>query len=346
MRCDFIIVGQGLAGSLLASSLRGRGLRPVVVDDGWKTSASKVAAGLMTPLTGRRFTLTPEYPGLFSVASRVLGQEGVLRPMQVYRAFVDDEQRRRGLSRAEDPSCAPFVVRSTEGQGSLHPDLDDPLGGVLMQGAWTDLPALLSRHRESLRQDGLLIEDRLDSDDVAVSGCGIVWKGLTARGIVHCDGYRSAVSGPFKRLGWQPAKGEALTLSSDAPVPPFVLNREGWAIPHGEGVWRTGTNWEWAALDESVSAIQRDKLVGRFRGFFRTPVSVEVLEQQAGVRPCTADSRPYLGTHPEIPCVHLFNGLGPRGTVWAPAMAELMADHLLGRAAIPQELDLRRSWPA
>lgn len=346
MRCDFIIVGQGLAGSLLAAALRRRGLRPAVVDDGWRTSASKVAAGLMTPLTGRRFTLTPAYPELFGTASRVLGQEGVLRPMQVYRAFVDDEQRQRGLARAQDPSCAPFVLRSTDRQGALHPDLEDPLGGVLMQGAWTDLPGLMSRHRDLLRRDGLLIEDRLDPDDVSVSAGGVSWKGLSARGVVYCDGYRSSVAGPFKGLAWQPAKGEALTLSSDAPTTPFVLNREGWAIPHGEGAWRTGTNWEWAALDESVSASQRDKLVARFRGFFRPQVSVDVSEQQAGVRPCTADSRPYLGTHPALPCVHLFNGLGPRGTVWAPAMAELMADALLGLGSIPPELDLRRAWTA
>lgn len=346
MKADFIIVGQGLAGSLLAAALLRRGLRPVVVDDGWKTSASKVAAGLMTPLTGRRFTLTPEYPELFRQAAEVLGREGVLRHAEVYRIFVDEEQRRRGLMRAQDASCAPFIVRSTDGQGCLQSDLDDPLGGVLMKGAWTDLPGLLSRHRTNLGQSGLLIEDHFDSDGFSTGPSGVEWKGLTARGVVFCDGYRSAVAGPFKGLGWQPAKGEALTLMSDAPVPSFVLNREGWAIPHGDGAWRTGTNWEWAALDEAVSTFQRDKLVARFRGFFRPQVTVEVISQQAGVRPCTADSRPYLGTHPTLPNVHLFNGLGPRGTVWAPSVAERMADHLMGHGVMPEELDLRRAWTA
>ena len=40
-------------------------------------------------------------------------------------------------------------------------------------------------------------------------------------------------------------EGEVLDLRSDAPAKPFVLNREGWALPVGDGRWRTGTNWSW-----------------------------------------------------------------------------------------------------
>ena len=66
MQVDFLIVGQGLAGSLLAKELLRRGRAVHVVDDRWKSSSSQVAAGLMTPLTGRRFTLTKDYPELFA----------------------------------------------------------------------------------------------------------------------------------------------------------------------------------------------------------------------------------------------------------------------------------------
>jgi glycine oxidase len=51
---DFVIVGQGLAGTTLAWQLKWRGLRGVIVDRDDGTSASKVAAGLMTPVTGKR----------------------------------------------------------------------------------------------------------------------------------------------------------------------------------------------------------------------------------------------------------------------------------------------------
>lgn len=342
MQVDFLIVGQGLAGSLLARSLRARGVRVAVVDDAWRSASSLVAAGLMTPLTGRRFTLTPDYPGLFARAGEVLGALGVFHPVDVYRLFVDAEQRERGLKRAGDPTCQPFIRRLTERRGELQAELTDEQGGALMRGAWVDLPKLLAATRALLAAEGALIEASFDPAEVQVGPEGVVWRHVRATGVVYCDGYKSAQRGPFAYLPWQPAKGEALDLRSDAPQSPFILNREGWALPLGLGRWRAGTNWEWTGLDETPTAAQRDKFVARFQGYFQGPVSVEVTGHQAGVRPCTSDNQPFLGTHPEEPRFHLFNGLGPRGTVWAPTLAEEMADYLVSGRALRPGCDLRR----
>ncbi|MEY4272446.1 MAG: hypothetical protein RL250_1312 [Verrucomicrobiota bacterium] len=342
MQVDFLIVGQGLAGSLLARSLRARGVRVAVVDDAWRSASSLVAAGLMTPLTGRRFTLTPDYPGLFARAGEVLGALGVFHPVDVYRLFVDAEQRERGLKRAGDPTCQPFIRGLTERRGELLAELTDEQGGALMRGAWVDLPKLLAETRALLAAEGALIEASFDPAEVQVGPEGVDWRHVRATGVVYCDGYKSAQRGPFAYLPWQPAKGEALDLRSDAPQSSFILNREGWALPLGLGRWRAGTNWEWTGLDETPTAAQRDKFVARFQGYFQGPVSVEVTGHKAGVRPCTSDNQPFLGTHPEQPRFHLFNGLGPRGTVWAPTLAEEMADYLVSGRALRPGCDLRR----
>ena len=216
MQVDFLIVGQGLAGSLLARSLRAKGRRVAVVDDRWKSASSQVAAGLMTPLTGRRFTLTPDYPGLFARAGEVLGALGVFHPVDVYRLFVDAEQRERGLKRAADPTCQPFIRRISERRGELQPELTDEQGGALMKGAWVDLPKLLAETRAWLESEGALIEAAFDPAELSVTPEGVAWRQVQAQGVVYCDGYKSAQRGPFTYLPWQPAKGEALDLASDA----------------------------------------------------------------------------------------------------------------------------------
>ena len=345
MQVDFLIVGQGLAGSLLAKELRRRGRTVHVVDDRWKSSSSLVAAGLMTPLTGRRFTLTQDYPGLFAVAQSRLAELGVFRPIQVYRMFVDEEQRAKGLKRTECKSCQPFIARVTSVRGELDAGLTDAFGGALMNGAWVDLPKLLSDVRSELIEAGSLTEASFDPTEAMVSADGVAWRQIRAGAIVYCDGYKSAQRGPFKYLPWQPAKGEALTLRADVADKPFILNREGWALPLGQGVWRTGTNWQWDQLDEAVTEAQKQKLVGRFRGYFCQEVSVEVTAHIAGVRPCTSDNHPFMGAHPTQPRTHLFGGLGPRGTVWAPAMADEMAAYLCEGRALRKECDLAR-FPA
>lgn len=345
MQVDFLIVGQGLAGSLLAQALLRRGRTIHVVDDRWRSSSSQVAAGLMTPLTGRRFTLTKGYPELFAAAQARLTELGVFRPAQVYRMFVDDEQRAKGLKRTECTSCQPFIARVTSARGELDEGLTDAFGGALMNGAWVDLPKLLSEVRAELVAAGNLTEANFEPADVTSSAEGVFWRQVRAGAIVYCDGYKSAQRGPFKYLPWQPAKGEALTLRSDVVDKPFILNREGWALPLGQGVWRTGTNWQWDQLDEAPTEPQKEKLIRRFRSYFGEEVQVEVTAHIAGVRPCTSDSHPFMGTHPQQPRTHLFGGLGPRGTVWAPLMADEMAAYLCEGRALRKECDLAR-FPA
>lgn len=339
MDVDVLIVGQGLAGSLLARRLAERSTIAVV--DPGRANASRVAAGLMTPLTGRRFTLTSEYPRLFGRASEVLGALGVFRPTDVYRMFADREQRAAGLRRADCRSCAPFIRRITSGLGELDPALHDPHGGALMAGAWADLPRLLDGTSVWLGER--LLRDQVAAGEVRDEADGVFWKGVRARFVVWCDGWRAALPGGiFSHLGWQPAKGEALDLVSDAPLQDRILNREGWALCLGEGHWRTGTNWAWDDLGEDPTEAQREKLLRRFAGFFRQPVTAEVTRHLAGTRPCTRDNRPFLGRHPSRPRHWLLNGLGPRGTVWAPSAVDWIVAALLDGAVIPPAYELGR----
>jgi len=63
-----LIVGQGLAGSLLAWQLVRRGQRVVVVDCEQETSSSKVAGGIVTPITGMRMVKTWRLDEFYPVA--------------------------------------------------------------------------------------------------------------------------------------------------------------------------------------------------------------------------------------------------------------------------------------
>jgi len=49
---DFILVGQGLAGTLLAHFLKAAGQRILVIDQPNENTASQIAAGIINPVTG------------------------------------------------------------------------------------------------------------------------------------------------------------------------------------------------------------------------------------------------------------------------------------------------------
>ena len=313
--------------------------------DPGEPNATQVAAGLMTPLTGRKFRLTPEYPRLFARACEAYGELGVLNRVTVYRMFADAEQRAAGLARAAEPDSSPFVERIVNGPRGLDADLSDDFGGVLMRGAWVDLPRLLAETRawlgDRLARGRACPADMTDSED------GVRWNGIQADKVVWCDGWRAMLPGGlWAEVPWQPAKGEALDLVSAAPAKDFVLNRDGWALPLGGGCWRTGTNWDWTVQDEVPTALQRERLLERFLGYFAVALTATVTGHVAGVRPCTRDNRPCVGQHRVRPRHYLLNGLGPRGTVWAPTVVDCLEALILQGTPVAPELDVLRLLPS
>ena len=65
---DFVIVGQGLAGTSLAWHLRWLGQRVAVIDHESPVTASRVAAGLISPLTGKRLAVSWRFRELWEYA--------------------------------------------------------------------------------------------------------------------------------------------------------------------------------------------------------------------------------------------------------------------------------------
>jgi glycine oxidase len=52
MKYDYLIIGQGLAGTVLAYQLQKLGRKVAIIDEGVDNTSSRVAAGLANPFTG------------------------------------------------------------------------------------------------------------------------------------------------------------------------------------------------------------------------------------------------------------------------------------------------------
>jgi glycine/D-amino acid oxidase-like deaminating enzyme len=68
MNVDYIIVGQGISGSFLSRDLLRAGKTVLVIDDNKPFTASKVASGVINPITGRRLVRTWEIEKLMPYA--------------------------------------------------------------------------------------------------------------------------------------------------------------------------------------------------------------------------------------------------------------------------------------
>ena len=148
MEIDFLIIGQGLAGSALAYRLIQEGKKVVLLDQPERNQSSQVAAGLFNPVTGRKMVKTwkgellfPAIVPFYQELEEVTGKK-FLTLQPIYRPFLSIEEQNEWMGHSSDPAIQPFVQKiEVESQ---HENLKDPFGGVKLQhSGWLDIPTFL-----------------------------------------------------------------------------------------------------------------------------------------------------------------------------------------------------------
>jgi glycine/D-amino acid oxidase-like deaminating enzyme len=347
-RVDCVIIGQGLAGTTLAWQLRRRGLRVLVIDREGIGSASRIAAGLITPVTGKRLAKSWRWDELYPVATafyRKLEEEtgeAFLHKRAALRLFIDEAERDEFHRRSE--AMLVGLVHRVESSGDYF---DAPFGGFEMpSAARLDVPHYLDVSREHFRQSGAYLAAELElPHDVELLAAGVCLPKLevAARWLVFCQGFTPASDPWFGSIRFNAAKGEILTLRIPGLHEDRVIHRGVWLAPVGGEVFRCGATYTWDDLNCTPTPEGRAEIESRLRTFLRLPF--EVIDHQAAVRPVIDAGYPVLGCHPEFPQLAYFNGLGSKGSLLAPFFAEQLAACLAGEREVDSTVDVRKFLP-
>ncbi|HEX6890914.1 MAG TPA: FAD-dependent oxidoreductase, partial [Chryseolinea sp.] len=98
-KLHYIILGHGLAGASIAVQLLKHGKKILVIDKPSPTTASRVAAGLFNPITGRKMVKSWLADKLFPFLHQYYREVETLTackffyPMPVYRPFISIEEQ-------------------------------------------------------------------------------------------------------------------------------------------------------------------------------------------------------------------------------------------------------------
>jgi glycine/D-amino acid oxidase-like deaminating enzyme len=330
---EFLIVGQGLAGTALAWALLHRG-RTVLVADDDRGGASGLAAGLITPVTGKRLAKSWRWDELYPAAgafyraiedqtgARFFDQRPALRLFAT--GAERDEYQRRGADLLRG------LVRPAE---HINGDwYDAPLGGFEMpSAARLDVRRYLDVSREHFRAAGAFTSAAVDPHDPSSAGT-----------VIFCCGFRAAPDPFFGHIKFNAAKGEVLTLRVPGLAEERVVHRGVWLAPCGGDHFRAGSTYTWEPLDSRPTPEGRAAIEAQLRAFLKRPF--EVLDHRAAVRPVIDAGFPVLGRHPQHPHLVYFNGLGSKGSLLAPFFADQLAAHLCGTGAIEYAVNVRKHF--
>lgn len=343
---DFVVVGQGIAGATVAWQFHRRGLRVLVVDRGAGPSASRVAAGLITPVTGKRLArswrLDEVFPAALEFYRWVEAKTGadLLSQRPSLRLFQDeaecDEYRRRL------PTILSGLVRAPT--TPINADwFSAPFGGFEMPtAARLDVATYLDRTRDFFQRRGEFLLADLDPArdlEFAPDEARLPRFNVAARAVVFCRGYAAESDPWFGGIRFNAAKGEILTLRIPGLHEERIIHRGIWLAPLGGDRFRAGSTYVWDDLQPTPTAEGRATIEARLKAFVRLPF--EVLDHNAAVRPVIDAGYPVLGRHPSHPRLAYFNGLGSKGSLLAPFFADQLAGCLLEDRQPDPKLDVR-----
>jgi len=324
MPAPILIVGQGLAGTVLGWTFERAGIAFEIVDAGHASAASRVGAGIINPITGQRIVKSRGVdvllPRALEVYRAMEAQWGVslVRAMRVRRFFNDDRERRV------------FAEKNTTGELAPYAGVADAEGFWIEGAARVDTAALIATARARWLADGRLCEERVDlpkalgRHDVVILCTGANDCGGLAWGDVTCAR----------------ATGEILTLAVGGLAPEVILNRGHWVLPTTAGFAKVGATYTREG-EVLAGAVAREELT---KSAVRLLAGREFLitAQESGVRVTSPDRYPLAGRSPREPQLGVFNGLGSKGALLAPWLAHQWVNHLTEGVPFEASVDAAR----
>ncbi len=343
---DVLIIGQGISGTFLSRELERAGLSHIIIDAIRPHTASRAAAGLINPVTGRRLVTTwmidellPFVIDAYNQWEPLLGSTFMDR-VKVIDFFPTAQMRVAFTKRIEEG--APYLTLPADEQqwaSAFHYELGY---GIIEPCFLIDMPGLIAAARERLQRQGLLREEDFELEALEVKHGQVSYKDIQAKRVIFCDGMASFANPWFTRLPFAPNKGEALILEiPDWPQDRGHVFKKGISIaPWKDGLCWVGSSYEWAFDHPHPTEAFRQRTEAVLLSWLKLPF--RIIGHIAAVRPATLERRPFVGLHPANPEVGILNGMGTKGCSLAPYFARQLADHLAKGWPIRPDADIRR----
>ena len=345
-KIDYIVVGCGLAGISFCEKLKQHNKSFLVFDDNSQQS-SIVAGGLYNPVTLKRFTSVwksatqlktalPVYKNIESTLDLVLDYK-----VPVKRRFTSLEEQNNWFIASDKDGLKDYLSTTLIENTNPNIDANFKLGQVLETGR-LDTKLLVKNYKANLKDNSQLIEDSFNYNAISFKEDSIHYNNTVANHIVFAEGFGIKQNPFFKQLPLNGTKGQLLTIYAPDLKLNYVLKSSVFVIPLGEDIYRVGSTYEQKDKTNTITQEAREILLERLKTFIKC--DFKVINQVAGVRPTVKDRKPLIGRHQTNKNVYLLNGLGSRGVMIAPYVANQLYNYIENNCPLDKEIDCSRFY--
>ena len=325
---DYIIIGQGLAGSALAWRLYFNNKSFIILDSEANTSASKAALGIYNPITGRKNIKTWNADILFKelksfyikveklLNSKILYRKNIFRPFNNNRDINDwnirlgNEKYKKYLKEINDKGI------TTKGSGYL------------------DVKKYLQETKKYFKRMGRYKVHKLNNKELLKENNTINIDGYDFNKIVMCMGINQNNINCFSKLQLIPVAGNSIKAESKF-FSDHILNKRISVFNVTKNEIYAGSTYNNGNINKGISSLknQINKIINS---------NFKILKSYFGIRPASKDRRPIVGKHKIINNLFIINGLGSKGVSQSPYCSKQLFDYIENNKKINIEINIDR----
>ncbi|RZK12841.1 MAG: NAD(P)/FAD-dependent oxidoreductase [Flavobacterium sp.] len=341
---DYLIVGSGIAGIAFAETCI-QNDKSFILFDNDSQNSSKVAGGLYNPVILKRFSkLENAQEQLILLASFYSSIQNRINtkinfPLPILRKFFSIEEQNNWFIASDKIGLSPFL--STTIHYKQYEGIDAPYGyGEVLQTGYVDTALLLDAFRSYLKNNDLFHNQTFDYELLEVGADFIQYKDIKARHIIFAEGFGMHANPFFKHLPLDGTKGELFIIKAQGLHLDVIVNTSVFILPLGNDLFKVGATYNWADKTDLPTEEGKQELISRIKEILSC--DFEIIEHFAGVRPTVKDRRPLVGTHPDHTNIHILNGLGTRGVMLGPSMAQVLYENIENGKPLEMSCDIKR----
>ncbi len=344
MKVDYIIVGQGLCGTLLSRKLVQAGKSVFVIDNRNPTAAGRVAGGIINPVTGKRLVQTWLIDTLLPFAQNeyaTIGQELQTSLMQECSIldFHPTMETRTTFNEKATADGQYLSVSDKEEQWQAYFRFNYGIGSI-NDCLLVDLRKLIKSWGQYLTANNNLTNEHFSLSDCTVTNEAVVWNNITADKILFCDGANAATNPYFELLPWSKDKGEALIVAIPDLPRNNIYKQNISIVPWKDDLFWVGASHDWKYTTTDPTSEFRNRIEQQLDFWLKLPYTI--VEHITALRPANFDRKPFIGFHPIHQSVGIFNGMGGKGCSLAPYFARQFSENLVNGKPLMPDVDIKR----
>ena len=341
---DYIIVGFGLSGLSFVEQLEDHNKSFVVFENASQRS-SRVAGGIYNPVILKRFTaawnvldqMEKAVPFYKNVEAK-LGEQ-LVNDLPVLRRFNSVEEQNSWFEASDKPILKHFL--SPDLIPNTNEALDIPFQyGKVKQTGKIEVEKMLTSYADYLTQKNSFVQSSFEHSELVVEEDCVVYKDYKAKNIVFTEGFGLKNNPFFNDLPLVGNKGEYLLIKCESLELDVAIKSSVFIIPQGNDVYKVGATYNNQDKTPEPTSSAREELIRKLDMILKTPY--QIVGQVAGIRPTTKDRRPLVGVHPIHQNMYILNGLGSRGILIGPTIADQLYQFIENDIPLPMEMDIKR----